>query len=233
MRAKPTTNFRSLAHLAPLQARWYDARPLQRFSSFMPKDFAGRGRAQSATSSRPKRNNTTKRRASRRASPKASVIFHGPSFSFGAVLGAGVILAALYAPDFLNHQSVDTATTTVNETATVEQPPAVRFEFPKLLKQSAVSVNADTYAVPEAEPSSVPTSFKIQAASFRQQDEADRLRATLLLQDLPAKTLSSRVEGERWYRVVVGPFSRKVEADRAMTRLREQRLSAIWLNNHN
>ena len=193
----------------------------------MPKDFAGRGRQQGAKQS--KQTRPKKKQTRRRASPKSAVIFHGPSFSFGAVIGAGVILFALYAPDFLGTSGAD------RPVAREPEPPkpAMRFEFPDLLKESNVSVDPEPYAVPEPDPAAEPASFSIQAASFRNEDEADRLRASLLLRDLPATTEGRRVDGERWYRVVVGPFERRVEAERAMTALREQRLSAIWLNNHN
>ena len=73
----------------------------------------------------------------------------------------------------------------------------------------------------------------IQAASFRDKLDADQLRAQLLLQDMPAVTSVTDASGSTWHRVVVGPFPRKVEANRAMTALREQNLSPMWLNSYN
>jgi cell division protein FtsN len=70
--------------------------------------------------------------------------------------------------------------------------------------------------------------FTLQAASFRSPDDANRLRAALLLMDLPASTTSSALADGVWYRVTVGPFSSRAEAERAMTRMREQNISAIW-----
>jgi cell division protein FtsN len=46
---------------------------------------------------------------------------------------------------------------------------------------------------------------------------------------MEATTKRSSINGENWYRVVIGPFDRKVEADRAMTKLREKNLAAILL----
>lgn len=71
--------------------------------------------------------------------------------------------------------------------------------------------------------------YRVQAASFRKADDADQLRALLLLQNLPVEMSTSQVKGQRWHRVVVGPFTRKLDAERARTKLREQDLPAILM----
>ena len=53
--------------------------------------------------------------------------------------------------------------------------------------------------------------------------------ALLLLQNLPVEMSTSQVNGQRWHRVVVGPFTRKLDAERARTKLREQDLPAILM----
>jgi cell division protein FtsN len=50
-----------------------------------------------------------------------------------------------------------------------------------------------------------------------------------LLQNLPVEMSTSQVKGQRWHRVVVGPFARKLDAERARTKLREQDLPAILM----
>ena len=67
-----------------------------------------------------------------------------------------------------------------------------------------------------------------QVASFRDVDDAQQLRAVLLLQNLPELS-SSNVKGQLWHRVLVGPFTRKLDAERARTQLREQDLPAILM----
>ena len=62
------------------------------------------------------------------------------------------------------------------------------------------------------DPAAEPASFSIQAASFRNEDEADRLRASLLLKNIPATVDRSVVSGATWYRVRVGPFENLREA---------------------
>ncbi len=185
----------------------------------MPKDFAGRG------SKKP----VKKRKPARRATPQQRVFFHGPSFTSGALVGAAIVILAAYGPELLESQAPESAPA---ESAIAETP-TIEFEFPDLLKESEVQPDPEPYAVPEEMRSDAEGSFTIQAASFRELRDAENLRASLLLENLPAQTVRSDVNGARWYRVVVGPFERRVDADRAMTRLRQQGLTAIRKNNQN
>ena len=102
------------------------------------------------------------------------------------------------------------------------------FEFDKKLKSSEIKGDAGVYKSPEAEMQLFQT-YRIQAASLSKKGKADQLRAELLLAGMEATTKHSKINGENWYRVLIGPFDRKVEADRAMTKLREKNLAAILL----
>jgi len=70
-------------------------------------------------------------------------------------------------------------------------------------------------------------SYMLQAASFRSRNDADRLRAELLLLDLPASMGEVNVGNSVWYRVTVGPFADQAAADVARERLQERNLTAI------
>jgi cell division protein FtsN len=185
----------------------------------MPKDFAGRS---GASKTRHRNKNT------RKASPKQRVLFHGPSFYFGALVGAAIIVLVVYAPELLEQNPTGKAA----EVATEAVKPKVEFEFADILKNSEVKPQPEDYVVPSTEQAE-PASYTIQAASFRVKDDAETLRGRLTLEGMNVRTLSIQVDQSIWYRVVVGPFNKKVEADRAMTRLRELGLSAIWVNRHN
>ena len=187
----------------------------------MPKDFAGHGRTNTRK--------PAKRKPRKRVSPNQRVLFHGPSFCAGALVGTAIVILAAYGPEFF--QVDGTPGTSAAETQ-VKQPP-LEFEFPELLKKNEVKPDPEPYAVPQAAPGDAPTSYTLQAASFRDRADAERLRGSLLLENLPAKTTSITVEGKLWYRVIVGPYDKGFEADRAINRLRELNLSAIRLNNHN
>jgi cell division protein FtsN len=187
----------------------------------MPKDYAGRGRAPTKAK--------RKRKPAKRVSPKQRVIFHGPSFAVGALVGAAIVILTAYGPELFEVPQVTQNTTATDERAA----PALEFDFPDLLKNSQVVADPEPYAVPEELQSTANRSYRIQAASFRNHTDAEQLRARLLLENLPAQTSTSDVSGQVWHRVVVGPFPRRVEAERAMTRLREQGLTAMWMNDRN
>ena len=181
---------------------------------------AGRGTARSGSRRRP-----AQKPAQGRGGRKVSrgPLFHAPSFSAGVVLGAIVVLTAAYAPEFFS-------------SAPAERPadapaaaPEVTFEFDNLLRNSQVSANPEAYVAEGAEEQAGSIEYLIQAASFRREADAETLRARLLLQDLPAQTTSTRLDNAVWYRVTVGPFDSQVVAQRAMTRLREQNLDALWI----
>jgi cell division septation protein DedD len=85
-------------------------------------------------------------------------------------------------------------------------------------------------AVPSAAsvtPAAPQSAYMLQAASFRSRTDADRLRAELLLLDLPATTGEVNVGNSIWYRVTIGPFADAATADIARERLRERNLTAI------
>lgn len=166
-----------------------------------------------------------RRGASRRAaSPVNRTLFHAPSFSAGVVMGAVVVLGAAYLPELLA-----TADTPPAQPApSAGESPKLTFEFDDLLRNSRVTADPEPYLSEPPPQGSHDEEILLQAASFRSQEDAERLRAALLLMDLPAATSAISLANGRWYRVTVGPFDSKVQADRAMTRLREQDIAAIW-----
>ncbi|KAA0693821.1 SPOR domain-containing protein [Halopseudomonas laoshanensis] len=107
-----------------------------------------------------------------------------------------------------------------------------RYDFYTLLPESEVIVPQSS--VPEtAEPekstdekkpedaaSASGTRFYLQAGSFRQRAEADRVRAQILLLGLDVKLENARLDGgEIWYRVQVGPFQDRATLSSAQTTL--------------
>ena len=88
----------------------------------------------------------------------------------------------------------------------------------------AAGQRAEAAAAPE------PVRFHIQAASFRDRGEAERLRARLLLEDLPAYMARVELESGVWHRVTLGPIESQAEANRVMSRLRGLNLSAVKVN---
>ncbi len=63
----------------------------------------------------------------------------------------------------------------------------------------------------------VKETYLVQLASFRHLHEADRLKALLVIKGFPVSIASTTQQGLPWYRVVMGPFTSKVQAQQAQT----------------
>jgi len=191
----------------------------------MTKDFANRGQSAKPAKKRSRPSARTARATPTRGKKTAS--FHGPSFSSGAIFGAVLVLLAAYLPEWLETPPGS------KEQAATNAPvaPSVTFEFPDILKDREIPVDTSPYQTESSKQSDKPNSYKVQAASFRDRGEADELRANLLLSNLPADVVISDGDTGRWFRVTLGPFDRRVDANRALTKLRERGISGIVLNN--
>lgn len=206
-------------------------------------------------SSQKPRKATGRANGGKRAGPKrqaASGGFSGRSFGIGTFFGAALALALIYGPDllaiFAGKEQAD---------APPGQPttPALTYEFMNLLPNEEVvtgvvpfaaaerredvpetpeqAANAPTVAVaaPAAgRAADIPdaTEYLLQAASFRSRDEADALRAELLLDGMAAAVNAvTGPAGAEWHRVMVGPFAGRAEMERHLTRLRSKDIAAL------
>lgn len=99
------------------------------------------------------------------------------------------------------------------------EPPAAT-EQPRQDRETA-----ETAPEPEAA-----IEYLIQAGSFRNQDDADRLRARMALMGVEAEIQSVQIDGgETWHRVRVGPITDRARADRVRARLEEENVNSILL----
>lgn len=169
--------------------------------------------------------------ASRRrpSSPVRPTLFHAPSFSAGVVLGAIVVLGAAYLPELLGRRGAPLASAPAAPAGTAPSR-ELTFEFDDLLRNSRVAADPEPYASEPASASTAPEHILLQAASFRARDDAERLRARLLLLHMPAATEAISLASGDWYRVTVGPFDSSVQAQRVLTQLREMNIAAIRTN---
>ena len=74
-----------------------------------------------------------------------------------------------------------------------------------------------------------PAVFLLQAGSFRNSEDADRLRAELLLMGLTVFSREIEVNGETWHRVLVGPLETELELNRAQDKLAQAEIESIPL----
>jgi cell division protein FtsN len=72
-----------------------------------------------------------------------------------------------------------------------------------------------------------PGVYVLQAGSYRQQAEADRIRAQLKLQGIDANVQRVAVDEDVWHRVRIGPITDLTELNRLRARLRAAELDAL------
>ncbi len=65
-----------------------------------------------------------------------------------------------------------------------------------------------------------PGVYVLQAGSYRQQSEADRIRAQLKMQGIDANVQRVAVDEDVWHRVRIGPITDLTELNRLRARLR-------------
>ncbi|WGL15512.1 SPOR domain-containing protein [Microbulbifer bruguierae] len=138
--------------------------------------------------------------------------------------------------------------------ARADKPPAEKnaptdskpkFDFYKLLEENEVKVpapknqqvrvresdsekNTDSSATARSEPES-DLVYILQAASFRDREEAERLRAQLMLANLDVKVESATDSRGTWHRVLVGPYTNRSKVAKARSILAEHRLMPLVL----
>ena len=71
--------------------------------------------------------------------------------------------------------------------------------------------------------------YILQAGSFRSKDDADRLRAELILQGMVVFTKEVEQASGTWHRVLVGPFDSELPMTRARRALAEADIETITL----
>jgi len=69
--------------------------------------------------------------------------------------------------------------------------------------------------------------YSVQVSSFRQEKDADSLRADLLLLGFIPKIEKANVKGQAWYRVKMGPYPQIKSVDAIVSRLKEHNIDAM------
>ena len=84
----------------------------------------------------------------------------------------------------------------------------------------STATSAPTPREPAAAPASDPREYRVQAGSFREKREADRLRASLALGGFESRIQTRDTAGGTRHRVMLGPFQGREAAEAAKARLR-------------
>jgi len=108
------------------------------------------------------------------------------------------------------------------ETGQIKNKETVKDKTAAKEKEKAKPQTADT------------TRFSLQAGSFKSQAEAERRKAKVALQGLPARVQQVTVkEGQVWYRVIVGPFKGKETSEKAQGSLRGDGIDSLMVKEKN
>jgi hypothetical protein len=101
--------------------------------------------------------------------------------------------------------------------------PKIEFEFDTELRNAEFKVDPGLYGLKKAPP----RVWVLNVATFVDETRAEVLRAELLLLSLEAKVIRVQLDAGYGHQMRVGPFDRKVEAQRVLTRLREQDMKPV------
>jgi cell division protein FtsN len=165
-------------------------------------------------------------RPRRRESP-----FHWGSFGAGIALGVALTLAGTLLPELLPQLRGEQATPKATPTTTsADTMPITRFEFFDRLPNERIPARPPADAPMKPRSTSESNEFSLQAGSFTNKEDADRLRDTLVQSGFNSETAKVQLSsGAVRYRVIVGPFASSQDTQRAITQLRKQDVDALVL----
>ena len=174
----------------------------------------------------------------RRGAPRRNA---APAFSGLTGLGIGLALGLLVAAGVWKYKSrppaevvakqKNPAPLSAREEPLDKEPPAgSEYTFYDKLKNFEVvipekekDVRRDLKPVPETRPGS----YILQAGSYRNFDDADRVRAQLARAGVDAKVQKVSVDTDTWHRVRIGPITNLDELNRVRARLRQADIDAL------
>lgn len=100
-----------------------------------------------------------------------------------------------------------------------------RFEFYEMLPKSEVTTSDPTVYKSTPKTAVAQQQYLLQAGSFRNAQDADRMRAQLILLGLPNVRSEKTSSGNGiWYRVRTGPFKNRTELSAATNKLAKQNI---------
>ncbi len=152
---------------------------------------------------------------------------------------AGMVLTGGGYLGFLRYQAMNTTTLDTNNSAqTPVALPDFDFGFYNELATAEVTVSVPQdpatlvtgQATPDASPATqAAINYLLQAGSFQAKQEADERRAKITLMNMSAEIVPGVVAGRTWYRVQVGPFAGRDNAEAARKDLSASNIDSIPL----
>ncbi len=152
----------------------------------------------------------------------------------GLAIGLGVA-AAIYiydrrptAPAVARPQPATSTAGTSDEDPSEET--GRQFDFYEMLPKFEVVVPEREKAEGAETPAAAierPGAYVLQAGSYRNFADADRMRAQLALQGIESKIQRVSIDNDTWHRVRIGPISDLTELNRTRSRLRQADIEAL------
>lgn len=148
----------------------------------------------------------------------------------GTLLGAFIMFLVRLSDMPSDPELVQKPTPGNSKNTSQKSLPKPEFDFYEILKSNEVVVDESPQA---RDPNSATLENKeyiLQAGSFREMKDADRLRAQLILLNLEAKVETVKVSsGETWHRVVVGPYASRSRMAKVRSVLVSNQISPLLL----
>lgn len=181
----------------------------------------------------PKRRSTVKKRKTRARKPLPPWLLLGGGLLIGvvSVLVFNVAKEAEWRALWSSAQPPKTAATKLAETP--------RFDFYTILpNQEVVVPDPEPPAKKEPKPGgkkAQPTPkgiYYLQAGSFRNLDDANGMRARVILLGTEASIQSVTIDRDTWHRVRVGPYKNLARLREVRKRLRDNRIETLLIRAH-
>ena len=150
--------------------------------------------------------------------------------AFVYLKGRGDVTPSVPAPD---PAAIPSSAREIPEQPDVE--PKSRFDFYDMLPRFEVVIPETESEISSAEhagsnfDATEVSSYVLQAGSFQNFRDADRMKAQLALLGMESQIQNVTIDDRRWHRVRLGPFTDFTEAQRVRRRLRESDIDALIL----
>jgi cell division protein FtsN len=175
--------------------------------------------------------------AKRRRSAAGSGLSGLAGFAVGLALGLSVALAVYLYDRRPAARVAQTAPIATDEEAPTTPTPApasqraeTQYDFYEMLPKFEVVIPEQEGRVPEQTSSGAvqkPGAYILQAGSFRNYADADRMRALIAMQGLESKVQKVTIDKDTWHRVRVGPITNLQRLEDARSKLRQARIDAL------
>lgn len=113
-----------------------------------------------------------------------------------------------------------------SQTSAVDE---LKWEFHEIFPKSVVPIIEEYGTTGTKNKITTPASYLLQAGSFRNQRDADKLRGELILIGLTPTIKKITKDKKVWHRVLIGPLNSELELSRAKNRLAEASIESIAL----